>query len=71
MNTNKPGTEFWLLLAAGNGLALIYPINRLVHSTSVDEDLFATCVLIGSLFLLLVVDAVTIAVTSTGRARRH
>ena len=62
MNKNKPGTEFWILLAALNILALIYPINRVVHASNLDEDLFATCVLVGSLFLLLVADAVTIVV---------
>ena len=45
-----------------NVLALIYPINLLLRANSVDENLFATCVLVGSLFLLTVVDALSIVV---------
>ncbi len=43
-------------------LALIYPIHWLLRANSVDENLFVTCVLVGSLFLLVVVDAVSIVV---------
>ena len=45
-----------------NLLGLIYPISPLLRANSVDENLFATCVLVGSLFLLVVVDAVSIVV---------
>ena len=45
-----------------NVLGLIYPIHLLLRANSVDENLFATCVLVGSLFLLVVVDAVSIVV---------
>jgi len=71
MNRNKRGMEFWMLLGAGNLLALIYPIHRLIHASSVDEDLFATCILVGSLFLLLVLDAVSIVVAGTVGPRKH
>ena len=57
MKINKPTTEFWTMLTIVNVLALIYPINLLLRANSVDENLFATCVLVGSLFLLVVVDA--------------
>ncbi|HZW92834.1 MAG TPA: hypothetical protein VFF64_07770 [Candidatus Eremiobacteraceae bacterium] len=60
MKTNKPSTEFWTVLAVVNVLALTYPINLLLRANSVDENFLATCVLVGSLFLLVVVDAVSI-----------
>lgn len=62
MNRSKPTTEFWTVLAMVNLLGLIYPIHLLLRANSVDENLFATCVLVGSLFLLVVVDAVSIVV---------
>ncbi|MGO9677374.1 MAG: hypothetical protein ACLPW4_09000 [Candidatus Sulfotelmatobacter sp.] len=54
--------EFWTVLTMVNVLGLIYPIHLLLRANSVDENLFATCVLVGSLFLLVVVDAVSIVV---------
>lgn len=62
MKTNKPTTEFWAVLTVVNVLALIYPIHLLLRAVSVDENLFATFVLVGSLFLLVVVDAVSIVI---------
>ena len=62
MKTNKPTTEFWAVLTMVNVLALIYPIHLLLRAVSVDENLFATFVLVGSLFLLVVVDAVSIVI---------
>ena len=70
MKTNKPTTEFWAVLTMVNVLALIYPIHLLLRAVSVDENLFATFVLVGSLFLLVVVDAVSIVIAGslgTGR----
>ena len=54
MKTNKPTTEFWTVLTMVNVLAPIYPIHLLLRANSVVENLFATCVLVGSLFLLVV-----------------
>jgi hypothetical protein len=62
MKTNKPTTEFGAVLTMVNVLALIYPIHLLLRAVSVDENLFATFVLVGSLFLLVVVDAVSIVI---------
>jgi hypothetical protein len=70
MKTNKPTTEFWAVLTMVNVLALIYPIHLLLRAVSIDENLFATFVLVGSLFLLVVVDAVSIVIAGglgTGR----
>jgi len=52
MNTNKPTTEFWTVLTMVNVLGLIYPIHLLLRANSVDENLVATCALVGSLFCL-------------------
>ncbi|MGB2606780.1 MAG: hypothetical protein ACLP00_20300 [Terracidiphilus sp.] len=60
MKRTKPSMQFWTVLTVVNLMALTYPINLLLRANSVDENLFATCVLIGSLFLLVVVDAVSI-----------
>ena len=71
MKTNKPTTEFWTVLTMVNVLGLIYPIHLLLRANRVDENLFATCVLIGSLFLLVVVDAVSIVVAeAVGTGKR-
>ena len=67
MKRSKPTTEFWTVLTMVNLLGLIYPIHLLLRANSVDENLFATCVLVGSLFLLVVVDAVSIVVAEAAR----
>ena len=71
MKKKRPTTQFWTVLAAVNGLALIYPISLLVRAESVDENLIATFALIGSVFLLVVVDAVTIVVSDTVGATKR
>ena len=71
MKRSKPTTEFWTVLAMVNLLGLLYPIYLLLRANNVDENLFATCVLVGSLFLLVVVDAVSIVVAeSLGTVKR-
>jgi len=45
-----------------NIVTLVYPINLLRRANSVDENLFAAFALIGLVFLLMVVDAVSILV---------
>jgi len=51
-NEEKQATEFWPALTMVNLRALIYPIPLLLRANSVDENLFATCVHVGSLFCL-------------------
>jgi hypothetical protein len=71
MKTNKPTTEFWTVLSMVNVLALIYPIRFMLRADSADENLFATCLLVGFLFLLVVVDAVSIVVAeAVGTGKR-
>jgi len=70
MKADEPSRQFWTLLTMMNLLALIYPIHRVLHANSVDDNLFATGVLLISLVLLVVVDAVSIVVAeavSTGK----
>ncbi len=62
MKRNKSNTNFWPALAAVNVLALTYPINLLFRAEGADEKLAAAIVLVGSLFLLLLGDAVSIVV---------
>ena len=52
MKTNKPTTEFWTVLIMVNVLALTYQTHLLLRANSVDENLVATCALVGSLFCL-------------------
>ena len=71
MKTSKPTAEFWTVLSMVNVLALIYPIRFMLRADSADENLFATCVLVGSLFLLAVVDALSIVVAeAVGTGKR-
>jgi len=54
-----------------NIVTLVYPINLLLRANSVDENLFAAFALIGLVFLLMVVDAVSILVAEeVGITRR-
>ena len=59
------------MLTMVNVLALIYPIHLLLRANSVDENLFATFVLVGSLFLLVVVDAVSIVIADAVGTGKH
>ena len=61
MKKSKLTTKVWAVLAAVNVLALIYPISVLHYSVSTDEALVADFLLIAFVFLLAVVDAVSIA----------
>lgn len=71
MKTNKQTTEFWTVLTMVNVLALIYPIHLMHGVQNADETLFAALVLIGVVFLLITVDAVSIAVAdAVGTGKR-
>jgi hypothetical protein len=62
MKKNKPSTNFWGVLATVNVVAVMYPISLLHRAESTDETLFAAFALMGSLFVLMVIDAVSIVV---------
>ncbi len=64
MKRNRSNANFWSALAALNVLALTYPINLLIHSENADEHLLAGFALVGFVFLLAVVDAVSILVAN-------
>ena len=72
MKSDKSRRDLWIVLALANVLALVYPINLSLRAKSVDENLFATFVLIASIFLLALVDAISIVAAdaaSTGKNR--
>ncbi len=71
MKTNKSTTRFWTLLPMVNVLALIYPIHLLRRANSAGEDCFATCAFIGSVFLLMVVNALSIVAADPFGAGKH
>ena len=71
MKRSRPTTGFWTVLTMVNVLGLIYPIHLLLRAKSVGENLFATFVLIASVFLLALVDAISIVAADaagTGKA---
>jgi len=71
MKKKMPTREFWEVLATGNVLALLYPIGLLHRADSTDETLFATIVLVGFVFVLAVVDALSIVVADVvGTSKR-
>lgn len=71
MKGNKSTTNFWPVLAAVNVLALTYPIKLLIHAESTDEHLFTALALFGFVFLLTVIDAVSIVVAdAAGTGKR-
>lgn len=60
MKEKKPTKHLWTVLGAVNVLAPTYPINLFHRANSVDETLYAALVLMGSVFLLVVVDTVSV-----------
>ena len=71
MKRNKSSKELSIVLTLVNVLALIYPINLLLRAKSVDENLFATFVLIASVFLLALVDAISIVAADPVGTGKH
>ena len=70
MRRNKPTTGYGAALAMVNVFALIYPISLLLRASSVDANLFATFVLIAAVFLLVVIDAISIVMADVVTDRR-
>jgi len=62
MKENKSNTAFWAVLAVVNALGLIYPVNLLLRAENTNETLFAALRFIGFVFLLVVVDGISIVV---------
>jgi hypothetical protein len=62
MKRYKSSTPFWIALATVNVLALIYAINLIHAAKTIGENFFATFALIGVVFVLVVIDAVSIVV---------
>jgi len=66
MKKKKPGADFWTILAGANVVTLVYPICLFVRAETIEENVFAALALIGSVFLLMVVDAVSIVFAGAG-----
>ena len=62
MVKNGSTNRFWFILTAINLLALSYPMILLHRAGTMDTQLLATFVLIGCVFLLTVIDAVSIVI---------
>jgi hypothetical protein len=62
MLKNGNTSRFWFVLTAINLLALSYPIILFHRAETTDASLFAMFVLIGCVFLLTVIDAVSIVI---------
>jgi hypothetical protein len=57
----KPSSKlFWSVLATFNVLAMSYPVGLSRRAVSTDAQLLATLLLLGCVFVLVVVDAVSI-----------
>jgi hypothetical protein len=71
MKTNEPSVQFWAVLGVVNILTLIYPVILLHRVKSVEDDIFANLVLLGSLLLLAVVNAVSIVIAQAAGADKR
>jgi hypothetical protein len=71
MKRNKPSMQFWTVLGTVNLLTLIYPVILLHRAKSLEEDIFANLVFLGSLLLLAVVNAVSMVIAgAVGTGKR-
>ena len=64
MQKEKPTTQFWTILATVNILALMYPVNLLHSAEGTDDKPFAAITLIGVVFLLMMIDVVSILIAN-------
>jgi len=59
MTQKTPETKFWLILAALNIAALLYPVGLYLQADSNDTQLSAIIVVVGIAFVLAVTDTVS------------
>jgi hypothetical protein len=59
MTQKTPKTKFWLILAALNIAALLYPVGLYLQADSNDTQLTAIIVVVGIAFVLAVTDTVS------------
>ena len=62
MKDDKPSTQFWAVLTTMNVLALLYPIHLLLHAENPGQSFLATLAFVGLVFLLAVLDVVSIVI---------
>lgn len=70
MKRPKSKTRFWITLATINILSVIYPINLIHGAKSVPQNFFAAFALIGVVFVLVVMDAVSLVIMDARSAER-
>ncbi|HVN20102.1 MAG TPA: hypothetical protein VMU05_15050 [Dongiaceae bacterium] len=66
---NRTKAHAGRLIAAVNVLALVAPIYLLFRADDAEENLLAMLALVATAFLLMVADAVTIAIVGVGSKR--
>ncbi len=74
MKTSKPSIRFWTLLGIINALAIVYPVQMALRADGRMDSFMATVVLIFVLFLLAIIDVISIVVAYSlgpGRERRR
>ena len=59
MSRSNQETKFWTILVVVNIAAIIYPINLYTNNQGTDQQITAVLVLVGTGFVLAVVDAVS------------
>lgn len=70
MKRPKSKPTFWITLATINILSVIYPINLIHAAKSLAENFVAALALIGVMFVLVVIDAISIVVIDAKTAER-
>lgn len=70
MKRLKSKTTVWITLATINILSVIYPINLIHAAKSIDEDFVAAFALICVVFVLVVIDAISLVVIDAKTAER-
>ena len=71
MKRRKSKTTLWITLATVNILSLIYPVNLVHAAKSVDQTRFAAFAVIGVMLVLVVIDAVSIALANADTAEER
>ncbi len=71
MKRSEPSAQFWTVLAAVNVVALIYPVKLWHRAETTGENLFVAFALLGFVFVLMVVDALSIVIADViGNTKR-
>jgi len=64
MKSKASTRRFWAGLATINFVVMLYPISKLIHSSSSSPRFFAELALVGVLFVLGMVDALALSIAT-------